>query len=461
MGIESRLLMLVVAATGLIACSGGWDEAPPDGTPQGVAQRADDHGSIHRGKHDFDHTLPHTNRRACATCHPAGDHFALLPASVEARFQANPVDRLFDPLDADDPIATQPTYEHLRRRGLIRLTLPLAPNLDLVDEAGNVITNAARTISVWRGVPTIENTALTAPYLFDGRAATLQEQALGALQAHSALTKSPAPHVLDDIATFETTVFSSPGVQEVAEALAEGEPAPDPDPAFAPHSPEAQGKAIFQQACAPCHGGATGNQIVDRTVQDQFFPVLDANGTPETVTLPDGTIVLHLSHDHPDDNFLDIGSSALTYLTLVQPGQGGIPSGDGLDFPHYRLRFYTDGTRTHKVFDLPPKPPLIGPNFFPQAFTVDPGRAIITGDPADFEAFDVPQLRGISRTAPYFHDNSMPDLPALLDFYSRFILGAIPPLGLPPVVPPAGPGLPPESLTAIQKAQLLAYLQKI
>jgi len=29
------------------------------------------------------------------------------------------------------------------------------------------------------------------------------------------------------------------------------------------------------------------------------------------------------------------------------------------------------------------------------------------------------------------------------------------------VVPPAGPGLPFESLTATQKAQIIAYLQKI
>jgi hypothetical protein len=28
-------------------------------------------------------------------------------------------------------------------------------------------------------------------------------------------------------------------------------------------------------------------------------------------------------------------------------------------------------------------------------------------------------------------------------------------------VPPAGPGLPPEALTALQKAQIIAYLHKI
>ena len=60
-------------------------------------------------------------------------------------------------------------------------------------------------------------------------------------------------------------------------------------------------------------------------------------------------------------------------------------------------------------FDLRPAldengAPIVGPNFLPQLWSTDPGRAAITGDPADFEAFDVPQLRGIANTAPYFHD---------------------------------------------------------
>jgi cytochrome c peroxidase len=147
---------------------------------------------------------------------------------------------------------------------------------------------------------------------------------------------------------------------------------------------------------------------------------------------------------------------------------GGLPNTSGLTFPHYRLRFYTDASRSQKLVDLPPPlvdpvtgQPLLGPNNFPQAFTVDPGRSIITGDPADYEAFDVPTLHGIANTAPYFHDNSRLDLESVVNLYSRAILPFIPSIGLPGVVPPAGPGLPPESLTATQKAQLIAYLKKI
>ena len=73
----------------------------------------------------------------------------------------------------------------------------------------------------------------------------------------------------------------------------------------------------------------------------------------------------------------------------------------------------------------------------------------------------MPQLRGVAHTAPYFHDASAPDLHALLDEYSRLILPADPVLELPPIYPPEGPGLPPESLTPTEKAQLFAFLQKL
>lgn len=114
---------------------------------------------------------------------------------------------------------------------------------------------------------------------------------------------------------------------------------------------------------------------------------------------------------------------------------------EGLSYPQYRFRFYKDATRTEVIAELPPalQParavrsdcgdtgggpggdgsggggffgpgfdadcnPVTGPNFFPQNFTTDPERAAITGNPYDFEAFDMPTLRGIGQTAPYWHN---------------------------------------------------------
>src|SRR5207253_10456392 len=113
-------------------------------------------------------------------------------------------------------------FEHLKK-GLVRVVLPLAKNLDVVDLDGQVITSPERTIAVWRGVPSIANTALSAPYQLDGREATLQSQAQGALRAHSEGPEVPA-HVLDRVADFQRGVFSSPRAKLVSYLLEAGLP---------------------------------------------------------------------------------------------------------------------------------------------------------------------------------------------------------------------------------------------
>ena len=401
----------------------------------------------------FDNALPHTNGRSCATCHIAADHFALTPQHVASAPASDPI---FNRIDADDPNAATPTYNHLKA-GLVRVVLPLAANLDVIDSAGHVITNADRTIFVWRGVPTIENVAYTAPYQLDGRAPTLQIQALGALQAHSQITGDVPSTKLDLISSFEKSTFSSQAASDVAAALAAGQTPAPLDLHLQPGTEAAAGQVVFGNICAKCHGSPTTNAIADQAVFDSFFPVMAADGTIIIDgVLPTGIpFTAHFMSNVPRGHMGTYGIYAIALL-----GQLGIlPNPSGLSLPGYRLRFYTDATRTQKLVDMPPDLPGIGPSLIPEPFSVDPGRAVISGDPIDWEGFDVPQLRGVAHTAPYFHDNSMPTLKDLLDEYSRNILPADPVLGLPPIFPPEGPGLPPESLTTDQKRQLLAFLQ--
>ena len=54
--------------------------------------------------------------------------------------------------------------------------------------------------------------------------------------------------------------------------------------------------------------------------------------------------------------------------------------------------------------------------------TSDPGRLLLTGQPADLGVMDVTQLRGISKTAPYLHNNSAATLEEMLDHYDAFFL---------------------------------------
>ena len=50
----------------------------------------------------------------------------------------------------------------------------------------------------------------------------------------------------------------------------------------------------------------------------------------------------------------------------------------------------------------------------------DPGRLLLIGDNFEFQKFDVPNLRGIGRTAPYFINNSAKTLEDVLQHYRAF-----------------------------------------
>lgn len=427
------------------------------------------------GEQLFAQPLEHTNGRSCATCHVLEEHTVLSPANVSARLAADPTDPLFNRIDADDPNAADLTFEHLKK-GLVRVVLDLPDNMDLIDLEGNVVTPPERTLEVWRAVPTVYNVAITGPYQYDGRHETLQDQAQGAITAHSE-GGEVAPRDLDAIAEFQQGLFTSNRARSVALQLEDGVPVGDivrPELDFEGLTPaQIRGREVYDAGCEPCHGGATTSLVVDRVIHDLTFVELkpDGNVLFDTSVQPPVPVLL----PRPGDEFLNIGTanlSALGQLGILPTFNASVP------LPQYRYRFYTDGSRTVKDVDLPPLPvtasgspfdlipaldedgaPIFGPNFLPQLYSTDPGRAAITGDPHHFEAFDVPPLRGIAHSAPYFHDNSAETLRDLVDIYSRFIVQFFAPLNLPLVNPPEFEGGPPESFTPQQKQDLIDFLE--
>ena len=101
----------------------------------------------------------------------------------------------------------------------------------------------------------------------------------------------------------------------------------------------------------------------------------------------------------------------------------------------------------------------------------DPGRALQTGyvgGPAppfdDWNKFDVPGLRGIRNTAPYFHNNSADTLEEVVDHYIelfKFIKAVAPPgVPPPPVASTNGKDFNRIPLPE-ERAALLAYLRKL
>lgn len=154
--------------------------------------------------------------------------------------------------------------------------------MDTIDAFGTVNTPPDRKIAVWRGVPSVENTAITAPYQFDGREGTLQEQAQSAIIAHSeggAVVEAD----LDAIAAFQMEQFSWNRAKFVAKKLAQGVPVTDierPELKMDELTPaQERGLTLYNATCEPCHGGATTNRIVDREVHDFAIPELKPDGS--------------------------------------------------------------------------------------------------------------------------------------------------------------------------------------
>jgi cytochrome c peroxidase len=96
--------------------------------------------------------------------------------------------------------------------------------------------------------------------------------------------------------------------------------------------------------------------------------------------------------------------------------------------------------------------------------TSDPGRMLLTGQPADVGAMDTTQLRGISTTAPYFHNNSAATLDEVLDHYDAFfrrVARLTPPPNLPAIISSNGLVVDRGFVTADERPALLAYLRKL
>jgi cytochrome c peroxidase len=394
------------------------------------------------------------NGRSCADCHMPSDNFQLSPASARARFDAlqaerehnrNADDPLFRPVDADDFRINGENavdFSNLVENGLIRVTMPLPLNVRLIDPVTGLPTEET-SVDLWRAVMPVPNVAITGPdhvspiwppgaprppimgqdpngpnrqggYQHDARFGTLQEQARGALFAHAQVTVEPSQRMLDDLAAFQQTLFSSTGVELLSSSILSGStPLPDPDPEL--NELEQQGKVVFNRACAQCHGGT-------------LHP---GTSTPD-VTLP-GIRTIARYHN--------------IFAACPRPTTDGYAP-----CPNRLAR----NARTYRI--------TLADGSFQFVTTSDPGRLLLTGQPADLNIIDVTQLRGIGRTAPYFHNNSAATLEEVLDHYDAFfrrVARTNPPPNLPPIISTNGLVVDRGFVAPSEREALLAYLRKL
>ena len=437
---KTTILIQLAIACGLMA------QPPVVTTGLDGACTGDQCGPVERGLHAFlDREVMGLggNGRACADCHMPTNSFQLSPANAEARYQSLLFRRQFDP-KADDPLfrpidaddfrihgANASDFTTLRRNGLIRIVLPLPANVRLIDPATN-LPSGETFIDVWRAVPSVNNVALTGPdghvfvargpnpgggYQLDARITTLQEQALGAFINHAEVQTTPTQRILDDLAAFQLTLFSSPGVAGLASALAAGiTPLPDPDPPLT--ALEQQGKTIFVRACAQCHGGP-GNSTTSPPIVARFHDIATTCPRPvDTVSPP---------------------------RFVFAPCPAGLSD---------KVRTYeftlANGTKVRRA-------------------SSDAGRALLTGFVGgpppldDWNKLDVPGLHGIAQTAPYFHNNSAATLENVVDHYIELFkeIEAVQPPGVvPPVASTDGIHFD-RAPKPEERAALVAYLRKL
>ena len=392
------------------------------------------------------------NGRSCADCHMPSAAFQLSPASARARYDElqaelehdkNADDPLFRPIDADDfrtNGASASDFSNLVENGLVRVTMPLPLNVKLIDPATGQPSEET-SVDLWRAVMPVMNVAITGPdnvlpiwppgaprppimgqdpngpnrqggYQHDGRFGTLQEQARGALIAHAQVSVEPPQRMLDDLAAFQQTLFTSPAVGSLADAiLSNSLPFPDPDPEL--NELEQQGKGVFNRACAQCHGGT-----------------------------------LHPSGSTPEAAFVRPIVRYHNILTACPR-----PTTDGFAPCPDRLN---RNARTYRI--------TLANGTFQFVTTSDPGRLLLTGQPADLGVMDITQLRGIRNTAPYFHNNSAATLEDVIDHYVAFFRRAArlnPPPNLPPILSSNGLVVDRGFINPDERAALLAYLRKL
>ena len=467
--------LMLVAALG--ACGGGEDSVPlvdAEGCSVGVAPSPTD-SAFCRGKANFsDRTLAGlgANGRSCADCHVPEESFQLAPAIAQARFARMTAtgadDPLFRAIDADDfrvNGAFARDFTNLTRNGLVRVTIPLPANVKLLDCGATVPCPAsarptAETVAdVWRSVPSILDVRITGPdglgpvwprgvnqsggYQLDGRIDTLQNQALAALRSHAGAAIDPAAAFLDDLAAFQNAKFSSNGVRVLANAMAGGvSPLPDPDPAL--DALEAAGKLVFERACGQCHGNQAGHP-------SGSVPILQgATGTPTALV-----------------RYHDVMTACPRPVDTVSPARFVFAPCSASQMKNVRTYEITNSGVAPSGTPCGGAAPQ--PACVTRLTTSDPGRLLLTGYPAaggpgDIQHMDIPSLRGLSRTAPYFSNNTAATLEEMLEHYAQFFKRvqvqnpAAPLLTTKPGVTPPVIDRP---FTPAEIPALLAYLRKI
>ncbi len=391
-----------------------------------------------------------TNGRTCFTCHQPQTGWTVSAADVRARFAASagtdPIFRLVDgatcPTDNVSTLnAKRRAYKLLMDKGLIRIGLPLpsAPNLEFsvvsVDDPYDCTANPATgltspttgIVSIYRRPLPSTNLGFLTAIMWDGREASLAQQAIDATLIHAQATGAPTADQQKQIVDFETGIFTAQIFDDDAGSLrargATGGPIAlslqlakffigvnDPvglNPTGLPFDPNIfdlykpwLGLKSDSDETQYRMSVARGEEVFNTTK----INIMGVAGLNDVLNLPSIAGFCGTCHDTP--NVGNHSVKAPLNIGIANAGPNSPPALDILGLPVFTLQCNQG--------------PLAGQTFV----VTDPGRALISGKCADIGKVKGPILRGLASRAPYFHNGSAATLMDAVNFYDqRFGIG--------------------------------------
>ncbi len=431
-----------------------------------------------------------TNGRSCATCHIADQAMSFTPAHAQTLFArtrgGDPLFAGFDGANCPESVTKgRAGHSLLLNSGLIRIPLAVPVNAQYsisvvhdpygcalrIDPVTHVLT-----ASVYRRPLPTANLSFLSAVMFDGRetnmpltsAATLdanlrtdlKHQAMDATLGHAQAAAAPTDAQLDAIVDFELGIYTGQLWDYKAGLLSAGGANGGPlnlsgqmyypgindtlgaDPNGIPFNPASISLYAAWEKYLPAERGDYPlNARAEIAAGEKLFnsapmTISNVRGLNDNAALGNPTAfagTCATCHDSPN----------IGHHSLPLPLDIGVAHSSNPNYEPDRL--VAAAVQELSQPDMPVFLISGCPNPFNQGqpesfYTTDPGKALVSGNCADFNRVKGPILRGLAARAPYFHNGAAADLHQLVNFYNqRFQM----------------------SLSEKQKSQLVAFLNSL